>query len=351
MSGNIGPILAGLGAGAASAYSPYAARGIQVGAGVLGAFGERRQQQEREQRIQQQLATEEKYRRLQEQRLQEALALEGEKSRREQETRKQAGQLIDENTQYGEPGQPFRAPAGGPGRGIPEPQARILQLINAGDAPEALSFLLKQTSEVPRQPLSAIQRIPLTQGEKLKAKTQEGYEYERDVPKPAARNLRFDVYDSNDGYRVQTVTDEETGGVVKQTKLGRIKQPSEVSIQGYTDEQGNRVVAGVSKGGGIVFRRSLGKTQDKASFNMAQFRKDLSLRKQGKNVRDPEVQQMDPATAAQTLRDLTPSGGGILGELEELEELERLEAARSGPAHRALTPEEEAERILNGPKQ
>ena len=330
---DIGAILAALAAGAASAYSPYAARGIGTAANVLGAFDENR------------------YRKIQAQRVQEGLAKEAEQRRRQEHIRTQTDRLIDENTEFGPP---FKPPPGGIGAGLPLQQARLAKLLNAQDTTQALQLLEKRIGQPSAQPLAQIQGIRLGQGEKLKAKTQEGFEYERDVPKPEPRKIRFDVFDDPRGNRMQVQTDETTGQTIKSTSMGRVRVPNDISIQAFTDESGNRIVAGVSPGGGVAFQKAIGKTGEKgAKFSTGQFRKDLALRSRNRPVADPEVQALDPATAGQVLKDLSSGAdslfeflmmGGAGGGSKE----ESAPAPAARPTPKKMTPQEEANRYLQG---
>jgi hypothetical protein len=142
---DVGPILAALGAGTASAFSPYAARGLSVGSNVLGQFAENRQRREYQQRVQEALL-EERQR-------------EAEERRRKAEIESQTIDFVTENTEYGEPGQPFRPPAAGIGRGIPEQQARLLKLSTvargAGPTLDEIGKFLGQRGEEAAMPTMA----------------------------------------------------------------------------------------------------------------------------------------------------------------------------------------------------
>ena len=321
MGRDVGPILAALGAGTASAYSPYAARGINAGANVLGAFGENR------------------YREAQGQRVQHALEKEADERRRQEKIRTETDRLIDENTNFGPP---FNPPPGGVSAGLPLQQARLAKLLNAQNTTEALQLLEKQQLGQGRpqaQPLTALQGLKLGQGEKLQAETAEGFKYERDVPKPETRKLRFDVFTDPRGIRRQTVTDEGTGDVLKTNQLGRERVPSDVSVRSFTDDNGNFQVVGIGPGGGTAFQKNFGRTKGETKFNLGEYRKNLSLRSRGQAVTDPEVQGMAPELAGQVMRDL--KGSDFLELL-----LGGAQPNETGQKKRPMTPQEEADQYL-----
>jgi len=327
---NVGPLLAGLGAGAASAYSPYAARGINTAANVISASAENR------------------YRQAQEQRVQQALAKEANEERRRQQLGTQINQFVDRNTEFGPP---FNPPQGGIGTGI-DPQAAQLAKLTAIVSPGAsLSYLEQRLGEAGKRgpaPMSLedIQRLPLTPGTRVEATSAEGLKTTRELPKAEPRKIRFDVYDDPRGYRMQSQTDEATGEMIRQTRLGRVRVPSDISIQAFTDETGNRIVTGIAPGGGVTFQKTLGRVGEKGgAFSGALFRKNLSMRKNGLSVDDPEVQALDPIKAGQVLKDL--SGTNNLLELllgaEGGGEQSKTPKPKEGAAP---TAQEEADRYL-----
>jgi len=320
---DIGPILAALAAGAASAYSPYAARGIGTAANVLGAFDENR------------------YRKIQAQRVQEGLAKEAEERRRKAEIESRAINFFTKNTEYGEPGQPFRPPAAGVGRGIPEQQAEALKLItlSRGAAPalESASDLLSQRAQPTMAEILARPRPPA--GVRQSFKAREGEVQVSGPEKAEKRNLRFDVFDDPRGNRVQVVTDENTAEEVKRNVLGRVRVPSDVSVRSFTDDAGNFQVVGVGQGGGTVFQKSFGRTKGETKFNFGEYRKNLALRSRGQAVKDPEVQGMAPELAGQVMRDL--KGSDFLEML-----FGGAQANETGQKKRPMTPQEEADQYL-----
>jgi len=198
---DIGPLLAALAAGAASSLSPYAARGIGTAANVLGAFDENR------------------YRKIQAQRVQEGLAKEAEERRRKAEIESRAINFFTKNTEYGEPGQPFRPPAAGVGRGIPEQQAEALKLITlsrgAGPALESASDLLSQRAQPTSAEIIARPRPPA--GVRQSFKTREG-DISISGPEeyaPRAERAPTAVH----GYGVTKFVDPETGRVISETRV------------------------------------------------------------------------------------------------------------------------------------
>lgn len=172
----IGEILAGLAAGVASAYSPAAGRGINALGNVLEATRRNREHV----RLQDEIKEE---RRL------EAEELAGQK-RIKADIEARTIDFLNKNTEYGEPGQPFRPPAAGLGRGIPEQQAEALKLETiargAGPAIDGAASILNQRATRERR-LSFDEARKLGEpwpGETFSVPTEEGINYSRSGLKP-----------------------------------------------------------------------------------------------------------------------------------------------------------------------